>query len=170
MAYLKILTGSEKGKKIEIDRDEIIIGRSAENVVPIPEPAISGKHCSISRNGRIFKLKDLDSTNGTRLNGVIIKEYQLSPKDIITVGPVDLQFDGLDAEPAVPQTSTQPAGPQVTVRLSPSVAVTQPQMPSAPVFAAKKDNKWIWITLAVITGLAILSLLVVFIIRLFKAG
>jgi len=169
MAHLKVLTGSEKGKKFEIDRDEIIIGRATENVVPIPDPAISGKHCAIIRSGRIFKLKDLNSTNGTRLNGVVIKEYQLSPKDIITVGPVDIQFDGDDIEPAVPQQSTQPTGPQVTVRLSPASPTPTTQIPTA-VFKEKKDTKWIWITIASLIGVVILVALVIFIIRLAKVG
>jgi len=167
MAYLKIISGEYKGKKFEIDRDEIIIGRATDNVVPIPDPAISSRHCSIVRKGRIFMLKDLNSTNGTRLNGVIIKEYQLSPKDIITVGPIDIQFDGDDIEPATSQPPNHPTGPQVTVKLSspPSAVPTQH---STMTFAQKKDTKWLWITIFSIIALAILIALAIFLFLFFK--
>jgi len=169
MANLRILTGDNKGKKFEIDRDEIVIGRAAENVVPIPEPAISGKHCAIVRDGRKFTVKDLGSTNGTRLNGVVVKEYQLSPKDIITVGSVDIQFDGTDIEPAgTPAPSPTTTGPQVTVRISPPPT----SLSTAPstAFSAKKDGKWLWISIAAVFGIVVLGALVFFLIRLSGVG
>ena len=68
MAFLRIIAGSQKGQKFEIDRDKVVIGRAPENVVAVDDAAMSGQHCAVLREGRKYTLKDLDSTNGTRLN------------------------------------------------------------------------------------------------------
>lgn len=142
MAYLYIMSGEQKGRKYEIDRDEIIIGRSHENVVCLEEPAISGQHCIITRKGRRFILRDLDSTNGTRLNGVVIKEHQLSPKDVVSVGSVDIKIDGNDIEPYRDPAYREP-DTQVTVRMD-TLARTTPVATTARAFTAKKDNRKVW--------------------------
>lgn len=149
MAYLQVLSGDYKGQKFEIDRDRVIIGRSHDNLICIEAPSISGKHCVITRDGRKYTLQDLDSTNGTRLNDVRIKEYRLSPKDIVTVGDIQMRFDGPDIEAA--DTSKNEAVPdtQVTVRLS---ATTQRQTMSARAtpFTKKKDSKAVWIIVTIV--------------------
>ncbi|OVE75140.1 hypothetical protein BVX97_05715 [bacterium E08(2017)] len=156
MAFLQIISGDNKGQKFEIDRDRVVIGRSHDNLIAIDSPSVSGSHCEIVRDGRKFTLRDLDSTNGTRLNEVKIREYRLSPKDIITVGDIQIKFDGPDVEAA--DTSKAEAIPdtQVTVRMS---ATTQRQTmnTTALPFTKKKDNKTIWIVLG---GLVILAVLI----------
>jgi pSer/pThr/pTyr-binding forkhead associated (FHA) protein len=84
MAFLRIMSGDVKGKKFDVDRDEVVVGRAPENVVTIEDPAVSSHHCAVLRAGKRFTLKDMNSTNGTRLNNVLVKEHRLSPKDVIT--------------------------------------------------------------------------------------
>lgn len=140
MAFLLIVSGENKGQKFEIDRDRIVIGRSHDNLISIQSPAVSGKHCEITRDGRRFTLRDLDSTNGTRLNEIKVKEYRLSPKDIITVGDVKIKFDGPDVEAADTSKADAITDTQVTVRMG---ATTQRQTSSVAAipFTKKKDNK-----------------------------
>ena len=169
MAFLKIMTGTLKGQKFEIDRDEVVIGRAAENVVSIEDPAMSSHHCAVLRNGRRFTLKDHNSTNGTRLNSVSIKEYRLSPKDIFTVGSVDILFDGgEEVEPFDPPRASG-SGPQVTVRLSNPSGAASP-IGNATGFEAKKDSRVIWIVLLSIVGVLALAALGFFLYRLFTSG
>ena len=153
MAHLQIVNGNLKGQKITIDRDEVIIGRSHDNIVCIDDPASSGKHCAIIRKGRIFSLRDLDSTNGTRLNDVHVTEYQLSPKDIITIGGTQLKFDGKDVESAsatsLPDTKTQ-----VTVKMNMNTVGTPAAKAS---FGIRQQKKGLWV--AVIIVLSILAIL-----------
>jgi pSer/pThr/pTyr-binding forkhead associated (FHA) protein len=164
MAFLKIMSGDLKGRKIEVDRDEIVIGRASENVVSLDDPAVSSHHCAVVRDGRRFTLKDLGSTNGTRLNNIAVKEYRLSPKDIITVGSIDIMFDGENIEPFdAPKAAS---GPQVTVRLGPPSGSASPIGGGSP-FGTKKDTRFVWYIGIGVIALAALAALGWFLIRLF---
>jgi len=154
MAFLKIMSGDMKGQKFDIDRDEIVIGRAPENVVTIEDPAVSSHHCSVLRAGKKFTLKDMNSTNGTRLNNVTVKEYRLRPKDVITVGAIDIMFDGDDVEPYEPPHAA--TGPQVTVRLG---AGSGSPIGSGAGFGTKKDNRFVWY---IVMGVAVLAALIAF--------
>lgn len=148
MAYLQIISTDVKGQKIEIDRDRVVIGRSHDNLLCIDSPSVSGQHCVIIRDGRKFTLKDMESTNGTRLNDIKVKEYRLSPKDIITAGDIQIKFDGTDVEAAETSKAEAVADTQVTVRMS---SYTNRESAATPdlAFAKKKDSKTLWIVLVV---------------------
>ncbi len=62
------------------------IGRHPENLVVISDPASSRRHCVIERNGNGWRLRDLNSSNGTRLNGLVIETCRILPGDIVTIG------------------------------------------------------------------------------------
>jgi predicted component of type VI protein secretion system len=165
MAFLKIQDGMAKGHRIQIDRDEVVIGRASENVVQIDDPSVSGRHCSITRQGRRFILRDLGSTNGTRLNGVRIDSYQLSAKDLISVGSIDVLFDGEDVddhmEGEIPPTIIRPAPPR-------SVAAAQ-QTEAIP-FAQRETSRGSWIALSICAGLLVLGALGWFLYNLLHSG
>ena len=80
--------------------DKCTIGRSSRCDVSIKDqPEISGKHCVLEwKNGSLF-ISDLDSRNGTYVNGVPIKDkYVLSNRDIIGMGRAEFRliFEGED--------------------------------------------------------------------------
>jgi len=159
MAFLKITSGSLKGTKFQIDRDEVIIGRAPENVVHIDDASISGRHCIIRRDGRRFTLADLKSTNGTCLNDVMIESYRLSAKDVITVGSVSMVFDGDDIEDAhptqIPPTIVRPIAKRGS---KPEVE----RLAKTNIFEKKKTSKGIWISISIIVGILGLVALVWF--------
>lgn len=167
MAFLKIMSGDKKGQKFEIDRDEIVIGRAAENVVSLDDPAVSTRHCAVLRAGRKFTIKDLNSTNGTRLNNIALKEYRLSPKDVITVGAIDIMFDGEDVEPF--ESPKSASGPQVTVRMGPPSGSASP-IGSGSGFGTKKDNRFVWYIVMGVVSLAAVVALVWFLVRIFSGS
>ena len=155
MAFLKILTGPGRSQKVNIDRDEVIIGRNPENVLPIEDVAASGRHCAIVREGRRFTLHDLGSTNGTRLNDVKVTEYRLSPKDVITVGATQILFDGddIDSEEPVYQ---EEARNNRTVRID-----TEMLGGDYSAFHARYEKKLSWGKLIIVLGgIAILAAIV----------
>ncbi len=160
MAFLKITSGDLKGTKIQIDRDEIVIGRAPENMVHIDDASISGRHSMIRRDGRRFTLTDLKSTNGTTLNDVRIESYRLSAKDIIGVGSIGMIFDGdgiEDAHPTqIPPTIVRPA-----VKSSSKGKIDQSGSPHN--FVHRKSNKGLWIGISVAVGVFGLAALVWFI-------
>ena len=162
MAYVKLISGDSKGTRIDIDRDEIVLGRSPDNAVVINDGSVSGKHCTITRDGRRFTLRDLDSTNGTQLNGVAVSEHQLSPGDVVHVGTVEVLFDGddIDGYKAIP---SQAEETQVTVRMP----TTSKNAATEPAFDARTSNRWAGIVVAVIGVIVLLAAMGLFLYRLF---
>lgn len=67
---LKIVDGPSKGKVFTLNKDEIIIGRSKECTIKIPAKSVSKRHCRIWQEGDRLFIADLNSTNGTLVNGM----------------------------------------------------------------------------------------------------
>ena len=70
----------------------VTIGRLADCTLVIDDPNVSRTHAEIRPHGTGFRLVDLASTNGTRLNGERIAERQLSDGDRIEVGSIVVRF------------------------------------------------------------------------------
>ncbi len=73
-------------KELKIDQDEIIIGRDSGNDVQIDNAAVSREHAKIIRGPNYYLIEDLNSTNGTFVNGKKIKgidsTYRLGPAEV----------------------------------------------------------------------------------------
>ena len=84
---LLVIAGPSKDLTIPLPDGEATIGRDPANVVAIIDPSVSRKHCLLRReeDGR-FQIKDLDSRNGTMVNGVPVKEQWLRHGDEIATG------------------------------------------------------------------------------------
>lgn len=161
MAFIKILTGKRKGTRIDIDRDEVIFGRAPDNLIVLKDESVSGKHCAIIRNGRKFLIRDLGSTNGTCLNGVEIIEHQLSPKDTINVGSIEVLFDGDDIEPYDPIEKAT-TDPQVTIKLSAT------KNTNTKIFNKRKKKSVMGYVLWIIIAIATIGTMAYFLMALLK--
>jgi transcriptional regulator with GAF, ATPase, and Fis domain len=93
---LVALTGPLKGMTIPLGELEITIGRDATNEVAINDPLVSRRHCAIRHLGGQIQVSDLQSLNGTFVNGMPIREKALEHHDRIKVGAS--QFIFLDRE------------------------------------------------------------------------
>ena len=84
---LVVTAGPAKDNVIPLTQDEASIGRDPNNVVAISDPSVSRKHCLLRResDGR-FQILDLESRNGTLVNGVTVKEHWLRHGDEIATG------------------------------------------------------------------------------------
>src|ERR1700741_1333520 len=71
---------------IPLPVEEATIGRDPTNLVAIIDPSVSRKHCFLRQEDGRFQIKDLDSRNGTLVNGVPIKEQWLRHGDEIATG------------------------------------------------------------------------------------
>lgn len=69
------------------------VGRAANNEITLPYPSISNRHCIFIQSGPDIVLRDLNSSNGTYVNGEIISEVILRPSDQIQVGTVQIKFE-----------------------------------------------------------------------------
>lgn len=97
-ARLKVIRGDDKDKEIRLDFGSVwIVGRSPKNQVQIDSPKLSRQHFKILKIGAGWRVQDMGSANGTRVNGVRVEDAPLYPFDVISAGPVELQFMIVDA-------------------------------------------------------------------------
>lgn len=89
---LEILDGDKAGDIFELTKTPITIGRRKGNDVIINDEKVSGRHAEIVREDDQFLLKDLNSTNGTLMDGRPITEVVLSPNDVVRVGRIRVAF------------------------------------------------------------------------------
>ena len=79
-------------KEIPLDKDTVTIGRNPGNDIHIDNLAVSGFHAKLINRGGRFFIEDLNSTNGTFVNGKRISESALSGNDDIVIGKHSLIF------------------------------------------------------------------------------
>jgi predicted component of type VI protein secretion system len=172
MALLRITKGVPAGKATEIGDDAVTVGRAAANTICVQDPAISGRHFGVRREGKRVTLKDLGSTNGTYLNGKPVTESALKAGDVIAVGEIEFTLEGDDIEAPEPA-AAQPEPARDTVPLprpASSAASVPPTIQGPSPFGARKDFKWMWVTGLTVAGLLVLAALFWFLARLFQSG
>ena len=82
-----------EGKRNVLGGQRAVIGRSRECDVVLGDPNVSRRHAELRRDGDGWKVVDLGSTNGVKLNRRRVSEAGLRPGDTITVGVTDLTFE-----------------------------------------------------------------------------
>src|SRR5438477_10316832 len=88
----------------------VTIGRAPDNTIHIDDSSVSGRHAELRRGDKTYQLRDLGSTNGTRVNGTGASEITLHPGDRLRFGAVDARFEG-----DMPMVATQPLPAATTV-------------------------------------------------------
>jgi pSer/pThr/pTyr-binding forkhead associated (FHA) protein len=89
-----ILTTEAQGKiAYEFAESSITIGRAPDNMIVIDDASVSNRHALLELSGENYKLKDLESTNGTKVNGVPITETLLRFDDRIRFGAIDARYE-----------------------------------------------------------------------------
>jgi len=83
---------NDEQKIFSLKKDTITIGKLHGNDFYIDDNSISRKHCKLIRDGNTFRIIDLNSTNGTYVNGKKIKEKSLTIGDNVTIGRSILKF------------------------------------------------------------------------------
>lgn len=80
------------GSRIGLESESVVIGRMPECTVVLNDANVSRRHAEVKRQGSDVVVVDLQSTNGTRVNGLPIRERVLADGDDITVGTTILRF------------------------------------------------------------------------------
>jgi pSer/pThr/pTyr-binding forkhead associated (FHA) protein len=101
------------GAAHELTDKVITIGRAPDNMIVIDDPSVSGRHAQLQLAGEVYRLRDLESTNGTRVNGIPVREAALRFDDRIHFGAVDALFEpemcGLQPLPQLEELEAKPA-------------------------------------------------------------
>jgi len=92
MARLVLSLDSQVMAEYNMNKERYTIGRLPDNDIRIDNPAVSGHHSLIINILNDSFLEDLNSTNGTYVNGKLIKKHALQHGDVVTVGHHQLRF------------------------------------------------------------------------------
>ena len=142
MAVLIIMSGERKGERLDILRKRVGVGRADDNLLMLDDASVSGHHCEIVREGDVYTLRDLGSTNGTTLNGAPVREGTLKPRDLIAAGGIEFMIDGNDM--AFEDTPEEPS----EAGNDPGMAVSrESQGRISTAFGTKRDARSIWFAL-----------------------
>jgi len=98
-----VISGPSKGTVVRLKGDQLSIGRDPANHLSLRDRAVSRKHFTISKTDVAFHLVDLDSHNGTFVNGIPVRRKLLSHGDTIRVGRCELVFLITEDEEQVPE-------------------------------------------------------------------
>ena len=118
---LMAISGSLRGTVRPLIDGQISIGRGDSNHVCVMDPAVSRRHCTIEQADERYELADLDSHNGTFVNGIPIRRKAVSHGDTIRVGHSEFVFlvnEGDDSESTELGLSDEPSISELeTIRL-----------------------------------------------------
>ena len=91
----KLIMKSESGETIEheLTQETITLGRKPSNDIHINNLSVSGKHAQIITILEDSFLEDLGSTNGTYINGKLVKKHALEHGDRISLGKYMMEYD-----------------------------------------------------------------------------
>jgi len=123
------------GTAHDLVEDLITIGRGPDNAISINDPSVSTRHAQLELAGETYRLKDLDSTNGTRVNGIPVTETMLRFEDRIRFGAAEARYE--------PDTrGSQPLPQPEEIRARPAELSTAPaDFANASPFAVQKGQK-----------------------------
>jgi two-component system, cell cycle response regulator len=91
-ACLVVIYGLDLGRKYNVDRPSIVVGRSSKADIQIDQESVSRNHCKLINTGKSIMLRDLGSTNGTYINDELVDEYVLRDGDLIKIGRCIFKF------------------------------------------------------------------------------
>src|SRR5688500_4823303 len=184
MPKLVVLSEGLTGRAHEVKVDKTTGGRLDDNTFQIPEQPVSSHHCEVLLKGSDVIVRDLDSTNGTYINGEKITEKVLKPGQILRLGNVEAKLEG-DGAPT--PASAAPTGAATTAADKKKQNQNTSVIPRGVKFNeaeqgtvkfdknspfAKKSNKinMIFLTVGVVLGLAIIIFLLMAFLKVGSGG
>ena len=92
-ATLRVINGVAAGRVLTLGMGRTVtIGRAPTNDLELADPAISGEHCRVKPEDGGYVVYDVESTNGTMVNGLPVDRHVLKPGDVISLGQVGITF------------------------------------------------------------------------------
>src|SRR4051794_8016548 len=91
-ASVIVIFGGQEQKTYPLDKAELVVGREPTCDIPIDNLGISRQHCAFKTRGDAFVVADMNSSNGTFVNGKKITEHFLNNDDEVVIGKYTLKF------------------------------------------------------------------------------
>src|SRR5574337_1174073 len=103
MGKLILTLDGQELAQYELEKERYTVGRLSDNDIHIDNMAVSGHHALLLNILKDSLLEDLNSTNGTYVNGKLIKKHALQHGDVVTIGHhhlrfIDSQVEGSDQD------------------------------------------------------------------------
>ena len=105
---LRILDGADRGRIFENISTPLTIGREEGNPIQLNDERISRFHLKIQEDEGKLVLTDLESTNGTKVNGEPVQLWRLRPGDVINLGRTVVLFGSREGLPPGWRSSARP--------------------------------------------------------------
>ena len=162
MAKLVILSAGMTGRSHELKVEKTTVGRVEDNTFQIAEPSVSSHHCEVLLRGNEVVVRDLNSTNGSFINGEKITEKALKPGQTLRLGQIEMR---LETDAPAGQTKKPVDSTMVLPR---GVSLNQLEQGSRAAFDtagkgfSKKDNKANKIFLYVVIGVGVVIAVLLF--------
>jgi pSer/pThr/pTyr-binding forkhead associated (FHA) protein len=178
MAKLVLLSAGLAGRSHELKVEKTTVGRVEDNTFQIAEASVSSHHCEILLQGTDVVVHDLNSTNGTFINGEKITDSPLKPGQVLRLGQIEMRLENGDsgsaAAPVASESAPAPAAAKTkkvadqTLVMQRGVSLNEleqtarmPGFDTSGTGFSKKDNSVnkIFIIAAAVLGVVIIGLL-----------
>ena len=121
-------------KEVQLTKDRTSLGRRPYNDIVIDNLAVSGEHAVLQMSGAEVYLEDLNSTNGTYVNGKAVKKQLLQNSDTVEIGKYKIKY--VNEAAAVSYEKTMVFKPGVV----PGAPLTSDSAPLTPISAVGTNN------------------------------
>jgi pSer/pThr/pTyr-binding forkhead associated (FHA) protein len=129
LAAFLVKKGDLQGQRLAVRSPVVNIGRADYNDLVLPDASVSTSHAKLQRREGVWVLSDLDSSNGTFVDGERVRgETALAPGSAVRLGDVHLAFEPAEDEVAV----AKGGGTQLIEKLEVPAAPPKPAQPPAP--------------------------------------
>jgi pSer/pThr/pTyr-binding forkhead associated (FHA) protein len=163
MPIIEILNGEEIGRTYEWGSDNgIRVGRNSANDFVIANASVSGEHCIIEPCDGGWRIKDNDSTNGTRLNDQRITMSMLHRNDVIAFGDIVTTIRGEDVPEAATNVESVESIPRTTIVMRPQASTSGP----VDGFSKKSESKKLFNMIIVLSVIGVIALAAVLVAKL----
>src|SRR6185369_1795912 len=119
-------------KEVQLSKDRTTLGRRPYNDIVIDNLAISGEHAVLQMSGNEVYLEDLNSTNGTYVNGKAVKKQLLQNSDTVEIGKYKIKYINEAASAGFEKTMIIKAGSAGVVPPSPARPAPAAGAPGQP--------------------------------------
>ncbi|HYD76149.1 FHA domain-containing protein [Ramlibacter sp.] len=123
-------------KEVQLTKDRTTLGRRPYNDIVIDNLAVSGEHAVLQLTGNEVYLEDLNSTNGTYINGKAVKKQLLQNNDTVEIGKYKIKYINEVPGATFEKTMIMKAGMVPPPVAKPAGAATAPSAAAAPADAA----------------------------------
>ncbi len=120
----------------DLTEDVITVGRLPDNTIQIDDASVSSHHAELTLEGGDYVLADLESTNGTKVNGAVHSHGKLQDGDVVRFGKIESVY--ASENPA----DAQPMPEESVIELQPAESSVRPaNFANASPFQSKKKKK-----------------------------